>query len=202
MTRTRGDLLLYRSSGRWYERLITLATKGPYVHVGIVVDPLTVIAARTHGIGYEAMPPDDNQHTTIPLTARSLTINGTGAQGEPITDMVQIAGRATEAGIEAGLAFAARQLGEKYSWLDIVYQGVKFLWPHNPLRFSEARHYDCSEFATYYLLQSGVVLPPEFDDPATVTPNDLARWAGLIGQPTYPAVKTPLRAVSSEEKTS
>lgn len=46
----RGDLILYKSSGRWYERLIVKATRGPYVHVAIVVDPLTVIAARTQGI--------------------------------------------------------------------------------------------------------------------------------------------------------
>lgn len=154
--RTRGDLILYKSSGKWYERLITFATKGPFVHVGIVIDDTTVIAARSSGIRYEQAPPDDSAHVTISLD-----------------------GRTTQEGIERGLAWAVKQLGDDYGWLDIVYQGVKLVWPGNPLRFYVAGHMDCSEYATRYLLQAGVVLPPAFDDVATVTPSDIARWAGV-----------------------
>lgn len=153
----RGNLILYKSSGTWYERIITFATKGPWVHVAIVIDADTVIAARSNGIRYEAMPPDNDMHATIPLD-----------------------GRATPEGIEQGLEWAAKQLGDGYSWADIVYQGVKLVWPGNPLRFYIAGRFDCSEYATRYLLQAGVVLPPAFDDPETVTPNDLARWAGVL----------------------
>ncbi len=157
MTRTRGDLVLYRSSGRWYERLITLATHGPFVHVAIVVDPRTVIAARTRGIGYEDAPPEDEQHVTLSL-----------------------AGRTDAAGIEQGLTWARAQAGRAYGWSDIVYQALKALWPQNPLRLSVAGQYDCSDFVCRYLLQAGVALPPAFDDPSTITPNDLARWGGIL----------------------
>lgn len=150
----RGDIILYESTGRWYERLITFATRGPWVHVGIVVDADIVIAARTNGIRYEPAPPDDNTHATIPIAPHT-----------------------TPEGIEQGLSWAIKQLGDEYSWLDIVYQAFKLLWPHNPLRFYLAGRMDCSEYATRYLLQAGVVLPPAFDDPATITPNDLACWA-------------------------
>lgn len=177
MTRLRGDLVLYRSSGRWYERLITLATKGPWVHVGIVVDPLTVIAARTQGISYEQMPPDDAMHATVSLT-----------------------GRATPEGIEQGLAWATAQRGREYGWLDIVYQAVKFLWPHNPFRFGIEGHYDCSDFCTRYLIHAQVPLPDAMLDTYTISPCDIARWAGLIGQPSFPTA-TP-RTISEKEKTS
>lgn len=157
-----GDLILYRSTGRWYERLITFATHGPWVHVAIVIDADTVIASRSNGIGYEAAPPEDALHTVVSLAGRVATAGVEGFM------------------IEHGLAWADRQVGKKYGWLDIVYQSVKFAWPHQPFRFSEAGHYDCSEFVTRYMLQAGVELPPAFDDPATITPNDLARWAGLL----------------------
>lgn len=155
--RTRGDLILYRSTGRWYERLITFATRGPWVHVAIVTDADTVIAARSNGIRYEAMPPDDDRHATISLD-----------------------GRATPEGIEQGLAWAVKQLGDGYSWADILYQGMKLLWPGNPLRFYVAGRFDCSEFATRYLLIADVALPPAFDDVATISPNDIARAFGVL----------------------
>jgi hypothetical protein len=41
---------------------------------------------------------------------------------------------------------------------------------------------NCSDFATRYMLQAGVTLPPAFDDPATVTPNDIAAWAGVLSE--------------------
>jgi hypothetical protein len=158
MTRARGDLVLYQSSGRWYERMIALATKGPFIHVAIVVDPLTVIAARTRvGISYERIPPEDALHATIPL-----------------------AGRTTPAGIEQGLTWACAQRGKAYGWPDIVYQALKFLWPDNPFRFGVAGHYDCSDFATRYMIHAGVSLPDAMLDTYTVSPNDLARWSGLL----------------------
>lgn len=155
----RGDLILYSSSGRWYERLITFATKGPWVHVAIAGSQYTVIAARAQGISYEAAPPIDGLHTVVSMS-----------------------GRATSSEIERGLDWAEQQVGKQYGWLDIVYQAIKFLWPHQPFRFSEAGHYDCSDLAVRYMIQADVALPPAFDDPATVTPNDIAAWAGVLGK--------------------
>jgi|SRR5579885_2919429 hypothetical protein len=155
----RGDLLLYTSSGKWYERLITLATHGPFVHVGIILDASTVIAARTGGIAYEKAPPEDAMHVAISLA--------------PYT---------TPAGIEQGLAWATRQVGRHYGWSDIVYQGIKFLWPNNTLRFGIEGHWDCADFATRYLQHAGVSLPDAYSDPYCNTPNDLARAFGLLAE--------------------
>lgn len=154
-----GDLILYRSSGRWYERLITLATHGPFVHVAIVDNDYLVLSADSQGIEYDALPVMDNLHTLVPMALY-----------------------ASPDGIARGLAWAEQQRGRRYGWIDIVYQAVKFLWPHQPFRFSESGHMDCSDFATRYMLQAGVALPPAFDDPATVTPNDIARWAGVLSK--------------------
>lgn len=152
----RGDLLLYTSSGKWYERLIAYATHGPYVHVAIVVDNTKIVAARTQGIAFEVLPQDTSKLTVIPMSSR-----------------------ATEIGINVGLSWACKQVGKAYGWSDIVYQVVKFLNPNNPFRFGEYNHWDCSDLATRYLLHAGVELPDDYD-PYTVTPNDLARWAGLL----------------------
>lgn len=152
-----GDLILYRSTGRWYERLITFATRGSFVHVAIVIDANTVIASRSSGIRYEPLPPLDSMHVTI-----------------------SVASCTTSEGIVEGLAWAVKQLGDGYGWLDILYQGVKFLAPNNPFRFGIAGHYDCSDFACRYLIHAGVQLPDAMLDTYTDTPNDLARWAGLL----------------------
>lgn len=122
-----GDLILYRSTGKWYERFITAATHGPFVHVAIVAnaDASTVISARSNGIRYEPAPPEDSMHAAI-----------------------SIAPHTTSDGIVEGLAWAIKKLGDGYGWMDIVYQGVKFLAPNNPFRFGVAGHYDCSDFAT------------------------------------------------------
>jgi hypothetical protein len=151
-----GDLVFYLSRGRWWERLICKITRGPYVHVGIVVPSGQVLCARARrGICYEKFP----------------------AQR---WDMYFLARRATTEGISQGLEWATSCAGQSYGWSDILWQALKFLWPRNPLRWGIAGHYDCSDFAARYLIHCGVVLPDGMDDTYTVSPNDLARWAGLI----------------------
>lgn len=165
----RGDLILYKSRGAWYERAIARATQGPYVHVAIVADTTlvsgairpaclsAVIAADTQGIGYDALPPADDLHTVVSLA--------------PYT---------TPDGIKRGLAWAEQQRGRQYGWTDIVYQAVKFLAPNNPFRFGEVGHWDCSDFVTRYLQHAGVQLADAYSDPYCNTPNDLARAFGLL----------------------
>lgn len=148
-----GDLILYRSSGRWYERLITLATHGPFVHVAIVDNDYLVLSADSQGIEYDALPVMDNLHTLVPMALY-----------------------ASPDGIARGLAWAEDQRGRRYGWIDIVYQAVKFLWPGNKLRFGVKGHYDCSDFVCRYLIHAGVQVPDSYLDTYTVTPNDLARF--------------------------
>lgn len=158
----RGNILFYQSTGKWYERLITLATHGPYVHVALVVNEYLVLAADTQGtdtqgIAYDAVPPIDGLHAAVSL-----------------------AEYATPDSIERGLVWAEKQRGRRYGWADIIYQAVKFLAPNNPLRFGEAGHYDCSDFVTRYLIHAGVQVPDSYLDTYTVTPNDLARFFEMI----------------------
>lgn len=153
---TRGDVILYSSTGKWYEQLITRATHGPYVHCAIVVDAGRVVAARTQGIGYEAIPADDR------------------------TTTICLAGRALPAAIEQGVLWAEAQVGKEYGWIDIAAQAVKFLWPANPFQMVQKGHYDCSDFCTRYLQQCGIALPDQYANSYANTPNDLARWAGLL----------------------
>jgi uncharacterized protein YycO len=148
----RGDIILYRSSGRWYERAIVFATKGPMVHVAIQLSDVQVIAAGSKGIALFPYSAQDKQCTTVSLASRT-----------------------TPEGIERGLQWAIAQEGKSYGWLDVVYQGIKFLFPNNKLQLSEDGHYDCSDFSVRYLQQAGVQLPPDYEDSYTVTPNDLAR---------------------------
>lgn len=152
-----GQIILFRSSGLWYEKVIEIATHGPYVHVAIVTDMFHTIGAYPDGI--KIMPAPIN-----PTTFSVISLTGYAAQG----------------GIEKGLAWAKGQLGREYSWVDIFYQGIKFLWPTNPLRFGIEGHYDCSDFVTRYMLRAGVQLPPDFEDPYANSPNDIGRIFKLV----------------------
>lgn len=161
----RGDLLFYKSRGVLHERMIAWATHGPYVHVAIVTDMNRVIAADARGIDYDRRPPLAQQHTILSL-----------------------ASYAAPAAIERAVQWAELQQGKRYGWLDIAYQAVKFLAPNNPFRFGEADHWDCSDFATRYLLHAGVQLPDAYSDPYANTPNDLARLFGVLPAKGIPTV--------------
>ena len=149
----RGDLILYRSSGAWYERAIAYATHGPYIHVAIQTGEQQVIAAGAKGIAYFPFTYDPKMHTMISIMPKY----------------------ATSVGIEVGLKWAISQAGKRYSWVDIFYQAIKFINPNNPLRFYREGEYDCSDFASRYLLQVGVQLPQDYQDPYANSPNDLYR---------------------------
>ena len=158
MTVVRGQVLLFRSSGKWYENLICQATSGPYCHVEIVLDPTHIIGAHSReGIVISTPPINPNTYTAIDIT--------------PYT---------TPQGIEKGLAWAAKQYGKSYGWSDITFQALKFLAPNNPFRFGIEGHWDCSDYVTRYLQQAGVPMPQDFDIPYTMTPNDIGRVFGLV----------------------
>jgi hypothetical protein len=153
-----GTLLLFRSSGAWYERAIAWITHGPYVHVAISLPDQQVIAATPHGIEVGT------------LTQEMLSL----------CDSVDLMPYTSKAGIEAGLVWAIQQKGKEYGWLDVVFQGLKFLAPNNPFQLVMHDHWDCSDFATRYLREAGVVLPSDFEDPYANSPCDLGRVFGLI----------------------
>lgn len=167
----RGDLLLYASSGVWYERAIVLATHGPFVHVAIVVSDALVVSARGQGIGCDPCPPEDSRHVVVQLAGRGGLDR------------------------EAGLTWALEQQGKAYGWTDIVYQGLKFLAPNNPFRFHVAGHMDCSDYASRYLQHCGYIFPDDFADPYANTPNDIARLFGLLAPRKGTSIARPREGV-------
>lgn len=152
----RGNVLLYESSGKWYERLICYATSGPYCHVAIALSADTVIEATGKGI------------------ARNMLQSGRGVTPIDLTKYT------TPERIEQALAWAEMQAGKRYGWLDVIYQGVKFLWPSNPFQISQEGHWDCSDFATRYVQHAGIILPDNWNNPYANSPNDLGRLFGLV----------------------
>jgi hypothetical protein len=151
----RGDIILYKASPDvWYEQLIAQVTHGPFVHTSIVCDEQYCLAATTAGINLAGLPHEDAQHVVIAIDP-SLNI-------------------------EAGLDWAKLQIGRKYGWTDIVYQGVKFLAPNNPFQFGHLNEWDCSDYVTRYLQHIGYAIPDNFADPYANTPNDLARIFNLL----------------------
>ena len=152
-----GSMILFKSSGKWYEKAIEIATHGIYVHCEIAYLGGLTIGAHPHGITTSPAPINPNTYTTIDIT--------------PYT---------TPDKIQAALAWAEQQIGDEYGWADIIFQAIKFLWPTNPMRWSVAGHMDCSDLVCRYLIHAGVSMPDSYLDTASVTPNDLARWAGLL----------------------
>lgn len=149
----RGDLLLFKGrTNVWYERLICRATRGPYCHVEVAISTTSSIGAHPHGI-MACMLDGSREVDVVPIAAPR---------------------------IERGVTWALSQQGKAYGWLDIFYQGVKLLFPHNTFRFGEEGHFDCSDFATRCLIHAGVELPDSYLDTYTVSPNDLARFYKLI----------------------
>lgn len=152
-----GTLLLFRSGGAWYERVIVWATHGPFVHCAIMLSGQRMIEATGHGIQINH------------LRAREML-------GDTV-DLLQY----TDLGrIDEALAWAVGQHGNKYGWLDIFFQAVKFLWPNNPFQLVQRDRWDCSDFVTRFCQQAGVSFPDDFDDPYANTPNDLGRVFGLL----------------------
>ena len=152
MSIERGSIILFKSPARWQDRLICAATHGPYYHVAIALDATHMIEATGHGIRIDSAPINDATFDVIDMA--------------PFEDAFRI---------ENGLLWAQAQKGKQYGWLDIAYQGVKFLFPNNPFQVTQEGHWDCSDFVTRYIQHTGYPLPDSFSDPYSNTPNDIAR---------------------------
>lgn len=158
-----GDVLLFRTSGRWYERLICRATDGDVVHAELVVDPEHSVGALITGVELHAIP-QGRDVVLVPTGARLRAAN---------------APRLLRA-----LLWLEKRTGCRYGWLSIVADGFKAVLPRwlgsrTPFLVSP-RAYDCSQLATDFLIHAGAELPDELMDcPSRVSPNDLARAFGV-----------------------
>lgn len=155
----RGDLILYEAvAGVPFDWLIAHFTHGKFAHVEIDLGDGTMVSE--HGNG---------------LTRSNLDSKRPHVLVHP------------KGNIEAGIAWVSRELlaaqkdGEvhEYGWLDIFTEAVKVLG--GKLTVGAEGQWDCSDFATRYLLAADAAGPlgDAAANPGSVSPNDLARAFGV-----------------------
>ncbi len=154
----RGDIILFASVGSWTDRIIEWGTRGKFVHVEIDLGGGLSIGEHTAGLLIHKTPTQPGI-VLVPL------------KNSPASEI--------EAGLKWATDFAARPLEKReYGWLDIAADALKIIGlPHVPGIPSQM---DCSDFVYQYLNRVGAV--PKAGrgrDPATVSPNDLARMFGI-----------------------
>lgn len=146
----RGDILLYRSSGSLFDRLICWRTQGPFVHVAVDLGDGTMIDSRfREGVSRHAVVYDNTLH--IPLSSYT-----------------------TPDRIEAGITWLESKIGDGYSVADIFdfFPGIRSL----RVRVGEAHAFCCSHLVAQYLDVTGGVSLGKLDDNLnTISPNDIYR---------------------------
>lgn len=152
--RMRGDILFYKGDGTFAGALIQWRTRGPYIHVEVDLGDGTAIGAHWQ-TGVSQHPVDYSRATvyTLPTTPER---------------------------IETGIQFLQSCVGDPYSVRDILNQALTVFFPH--LRLSPDAHaFDCSDLVAHYVeLAGGLELGLLGKTPDLVSPNDLARHAGLL----------------------
>lgn len=153
----RGDILLYRSTGSLFDRLICWRTQGPFVHVGVDIGDGTMIDSRfREGVSRHSAQYGNALH--IPLATYT-----------------------TPDRIEAGIEWLYSKIGDGYSVADIFdfFPGVRAL----RIRVGEAHAFCCSHLVAQYLdVAGGISLAKLDDDLNTISPNDIYRaWMAQGG---------------------
>ncbi|MGZ6376666.1 MAG: hypothetical protein ACXWPI_18350 [Ktedonobacterales bacterium] len=157
-----GDLLFYRSTGAWYERLIVAATcdgnpRANFVHVAIVEDADTIIEAQTRGVVRSPMP--DLSDTRI------------------VGYRLPIASRDA---LQAALHGAQGQIGWRYGVMDILSQGLRLL--RLPFFVGRLHSLDCSHLAAEFAAwacEDATLYALVCDSGCDISPNSLASYYGL-----------------------
>ena len=151
----RGDLLFWTSDGSPVSRLISVVTRGPFVHVSVDMGDGTDISAHA----------EDGVKERVVVGYQGLT------HWSP---------QVSEEAIDRGIDFLKGEIGDKYGFCNILNAGLAAL--HLPYRVTRLDRYDCSSLVTRYLTEIGVDLKDELgEEPDSVSPNDLARSLGVIG---------------------
>ena len=153
----RGDVILYKSSGSLFDKMIEWTTRGPYVHVEIDLGDGKFIGAHNK--------PGDS----------GIVVH----EGHPGRNVTPFTPKAAPDDLEAALKWAEAQVGKEYGWFDIISNGIKVLGI--PLTLGEPGHWDCSDFVTRYLIiaRASGPLGRLAEDPGLVSPNDIARAYGV-----------------------
>jgi hypothetical protein len=132
---TIGDLLFYKATDNFIDKLIVARTGGPWVHVAIVVTAGNVIEAVSGGVRSHAINP------------------AYGAIGQ-VGDMLY---KANQLRFITALVKLQGTVGQHYGFGDILDQFLMLL-PGQPC-ISWDRSEDCSHLAVEFLLAAGYGLP-------------------------------------------
>lgn len=152
----RGDVLLYRSGGILKDRIVCAYTQGPFCHCEIDLGDGACIGAHSE---------DGISQTPEGMLERRVVIS--------------LQARTTPERIEAGIAWVLEHLGEPFSWASIA--DLVIPSPLSTLIFGRRSRYNCANLVAGYLEIVGG-LDPLYGKrpPMVVSPNDIARSAGLL----------------------
>lgn len=155
-------LLFYRSTGAWYERLIVAATcegdpSADFVHVAIIENSDSIIEAQWRGV------------VRSPLSDLSAHI------------LIHSTLAASPAALQSALDGARAKIGWRYGIADIISQGLRLL--RLPFTVGRLHSLDCSHLAAEFAAwasQDATLYGMVCDDGCIISPNDLARYYGLV----------------------
>jgi len=150
----KGDILFYTSGGGLFDRLICWRTRGPFVHCAVDLGDGTVIES----------------HWRTGVRVNPVNYAGSNVYSLPTTP----------SNIDAGIAWLHSHVGDPYGYSDILDQFLTLLLPHG-LIVSQQHGFDCSDLVARFIqVAGGMELGSLLDTPSLISPNDLARHAGLI----------------------
>lgn len=152
----RGDILLYRTGGILKDRVVTAYTGGPYCHCEIDLGDGTCVGAHSEdGISQR---PEALHNRRVIISLQDVT---------------------TPERIEAGIVWVLQHLGEPFSWASIA---DLILPPRlSTLLFGRRSVYNCANLIAKYLeIVGGLDLPYGKRPLMLISPNDIARAAGLL----------------------
>jgi uncharacterized protein YycO len=155
----RGDILLYRTGGILKDRIVCAYTGGPFCHCEIELGDGTSVGA----------------HSEDGITRKS----------EGLLDrkvVISLQEHTTPERIEAGIAWVLQHVGEPFSWASVADLIVP-TWL-STLIFRRDSLYNCANLIAKYLeITGGLDLAYGKCPPMIVSPNDIARAAGLLPVP-------------------
>lgn len=168
-----GDLAFYRSDGSVIDRLVDHCSGGGgVVHVEIITVGSDAASGLPLSIGALAGG----------MTRHALSVS-------PHLVLVPSSATLSDTGRVRGLDWLEAQVGRPYSYWNILADFVGFVLPRalgsrTPFLVSPAS-YDCSSLATLFLIHALATWLPDalVDDPARVSPNQLAAVCGLCASP-------------------
>lgn len=152
----RGDILLYRTGGILKDRVVCAYTAGPFCHCELDLGDGTTVGAHSE--------------------------DGVSCGPQRLLDrivVISLQGRATPERIEAGLAWVMERVGEPFSWASIADLALPSRL--STLIFGRRSQYNCANLVAKYLeIAGGLELPYGKRPPMVISPNDIARAAGLL----------------------